>query len=188
MQRPSANKSESGNEVESPNKSDNETKTTTRISTKLTGTTATTRALRLDTQLCFALYAASLTMTKLYKPLLEPLGLTYPQYLVMLVLWEGDGITVSQLGERLALDSGTLTPLLKRLQAAALVQRLRDAADERRVLLQLTTAGQALKQRAAKVPLAVARASGCELHEIAGLVGKLQALRQQMHPSSTRAA
>jgi DNA-binding HxlR family transcriptional regulator len=77
-------------------------------------------------------------MTKLYKPLLDPLGLTYPQYLVMLVLWETDGLTVSQLGERLALDSGTLTPLLKRLQAAGLLQRLRDAADERRVLLQLT--------------------------------------------------
>src|SRR5512145_2869291 len=94
--------------------------------------------LLLDHQLCFALYSASLAMTKLYKPLLEPLGLTYPQYLVMLVLWESDGLTVSQVGERLALDSGTLTPLLKRLEAAGLVQRLRDSADERRVLLQLT--------------------------------------------------
>ena len=101
--------------------------------------------LQLDHQLCFALYAASLAMTKLYKPLLEPLGLTYPQYLVMLVLWQADGLTVSQLGERLALDSGTLTPLLKRLEAAGLVQRLRDTADERRVLLQLTPAGRALK-------------------------------------------
>ena len=77
--------------------------------------------LLLDRQLCFALYAASLAMTKLYKPLLQPLGLTYPQYLVMLVLWESDGITVSDLGERLALDSGTLTPLLKRLEAAGLL-------------------------------------------------------------------
>src|SRR5947208_16623306 len=93
--------------------------------------------LLLDNQLCFALYSASLAMTKFYKPLLDPLGLTYPQYLVMLVLWEGDGVTVSQLGERLSLDSGTLTPLLKRLQAQRLLQRLRDAADERRVLLQL---------------------------------------------------
>ena len=98
---------------------------------------ARTDWLLLDHQLCFALYSASLAMTKLYKPLLDPLGLTYPQYLVMLVLWEHDGLTVSQLGERLALDSGTLTPLLKRLEAAGLVQRLRDAADERRVLLQL---------------------------------------------------
>src|SRR5512137_2710947 len=100
--------------------------------------------LLLDHQLCFALYSASLAMTKLYKPLLDPLGLTYPQYLVMLVLWEGDGLTVSQLGERLALDSGTLTPLLKRLETARLVQRLRDSADERRVLLQLTATGRAL--------------------------------------------
>jgi DNA-binding MarR family transcriptional regulator len=106
--------------------------------------------LKLDHQLCFALYASSLAMTKLYKPLLEPLGLTYPQYLVLLVLWEQDGVTVSQVGERLALDSGTLTPLLKRIEAAGLLQRLRDSADERRVLLQLTAAGRALKSRAAK--------------------------------------
>src|SRR5439155_24290568 len=87
---------------------------------------------RLDRQLCFALYSSSLAMTKLYKPLLDPLGLTYPQYLVMLVLWEGDGIAVSELGQRLQLDSGTLTPLLKRLEASGLVQRRRDSADERR--------------------------------------------------------
>ena len=97
--------------------------------------------LALDHQLCFALYAASLAMTKAYKPLLAPLGITYPQYLVLLVLWEGDGITVSQLGDRLTLDSGTLTPLLKRLDAQGLLQRQRDAADERRVLLHLTPAG-----------------------------------------------
>jgi DNA-binding MarR family transcriptional regulator len=84
-------------------------------------------------------------MTKLYKPLLDPLGLTYPQYLVMLVLWERDGETVGQLGERLFLDSGTLTPLLKRLEAQGLLQRQRDAADERRVLLQLSPAGRALR-------------------------------------------
>ena len=97
--------------------------------------------LALDRQLCFALYSASLAMTKAYKPLLEPLGLTYPQYLAMLVLWEGDGLAVSALGERLALDSGTLTPLLKRLEALGLVQRLRDSSDERRVLLRLTAEG-----------------------------------------------
>ena len=145
-------------------------------------------ALALDGQLCFALYAASLAMTRRYKPLLEPLGLTYPQYLVMLVLWQGDGVTVSQLGDRLALDSGTLTPLLKRLESAALVQRLRDAADERRVLLQLTPAGRALKQRAARIPLAVARATGCRLDEVTSLVNRLQALRQQINDSSPRAA
>src|SRR5437763_17166451 len=89
--------------------------------------------LLLDNRLCFALYSASLAMTKLYKPLLEELGLTYPQYLAMLVLWERDGLTVSELGERLSLDSGTLTPLLKRLEAAGLVSRVRDTRDERRV-------------------------------------------------------
>jgi DNA-binding MarR family transcriptional regulator len=144
--------------------------------------------LQLDRQLCFALYSASLAMTKLYKPLLEPLGLTYPQYLVMLVLWEGDGITVSQLGERVALDSGTLTPLLKRLEASKLVQRLRDNADERRVLLQLTQAGRALKGKAAAVPEAVACASGCALDELAALTARLKALRDQINQSSARAA
>jgi DNA-binding MarR family transcriptional regulator len=144
--------------------------------------------LLLDRQLCFALYSASLAMTKLYKPLLEPLGLTYPQYLVMLVLWEGDGITVSQLGERLALDSGTLTPLLKRLEALGHLQRLRDAADERRVLLQLTTQGRVLRTQAKRVPAAVAQASGCELGEITALTSRLQALRQQLTDSTPRAA
>jgi DNA-binding MarR family transcriptional regulator len=144
--------------------------------------------LLLDRQLCFALYSASLAMTKLYKPLLDPLGLTYPQYLVMLVLWEGDGITVSQLGERVALDSGTLTPLLKRLEASHLVRRLRDAADERRVLLQLTPAGRALKTRALVVPEQVACASGCELAELAALTARLKALRDQITHSTPRAA
>ncbi len=139
--------------------------------------------LLLDQQLCFALYAASLAMTKLYKPLLDPLGLTYPQYLVMLVLWQDDGLTVSQIGERLALDSGTLTPLLKRLASAGLVQRLRDTADERRVLLQLTAAGRALKARAVRVPQTIAAASGCELNELSSLTARLQALRQQLTAS-----
>jgi MarR family transcriptional regulator, organic hydroperoxide resistance regulator len=136
--------------------------------------------LQLDRQLCFALYSSSLAMTKLYKPLLEPLGLTYPQYLVMLVLWEGDGLTVSDLGQRLQLDSGTLTPLLKRLESAGLVQRLRDSADERRVLLRLTAAGRHLKQRAAKVPPEVACAAGCPLDELAALTARLKTLRDQI--------
>jgi MarR family transcriptional regulator, organic hydroperoxide resistance regulator len=144
--------------------------------------------LLLDHQLCFALYAASLAMTKLYKPLLDPLGLTYPQYLVMLVLWQGDGLTVSMLGERLALDSGTLTPLLKRLESSGQVQRLRDSADERRVLLQLTPAGRALKARALSVPQTIAAASGCELGELASLTARLQALRRQLTPSVPRVA
>ena len=144
--------------------------------------------LALDRQLCFALYSASLAMTKAYKPLLEPLGLTYPQYLVMLVLWEGDGVTVSQLGERLTLDSGTLTPLLKRLEALGLVQRLRDAADERRVLLQLTPAGRRLKARAVAVPQGIATAVGCNLDDIGALSQRLRELRQQLSDSKPRAA
>ncbi len=136
--------------------------------------------LALDRQLCFALYSASLSMTKLYKPLLDPLGLTYPQYLVMLALWERDGETVGQLGARLYLDSGTLTPLLKRLEAQGLLQRQRDAADERRVLLSLTPAGRALRERAEAVPRSVACATACELDEIAQLTRQLQALRRRL--------
>lgn len=142
--------------------------------------TATTDWLALDHQLCFALYAASLAMTKAYKPLLAPLGLTYPQYLVMLVLWEIDGITVSQLGERLTLDSGTLTPLLKRLEVLALVQRLRDLADERRVLLRLTPAGRALRAQAVAVPQAIACATACDLQQIGALAAQLHQLRRQL--------
>ncbi len=149
--------------------------------------TPTADWLQLDRQLCFALYAASLAMTKLYKPLLGPLGLTYPQYLVMLVLWEADGLTVSQVGERLALDSGTLTPLLKRLEALGHVQRLRDTADERRVLLQLTPQGRSLRSQAQRVPATVARATGCELGEISSLTSRLQELRLQLTASTPRA-
>lgn len=136
--------------------------------------------LALDRQLCFALYSASLAMTKLYKPLLDPLGLTYPQYLVMLALWQADSVTVGQVGERLALDSGTLTPLLKRLEAAGLVQRQRDSTDERRVLLHLSSSGRALRSRAQKLPAEVAGATGCELSAISQLTTQLQALRQQL--------
>jgi DNA-binding MarR family transcriptional regulator len=136
--------------------------------------------LALDRQLCFALYATSLSMTRLYKPLLAPLGLTYSQYLVMLVLWGGDGLAVNELGERLALDSGTLTPLLKRLEQSGLLTRLRDAGDERRVRVMLTAEGRALKRRAVAVPQAVAAASGCTLDELADLTGRLQALRTRL--------
>lgn len=143
-------------------------------------THADPRWLQLDHQLCFALYSASLAMTRLYKPLLDPLGLTYPQYLVMLVLWQQDGLAVSEIGARLQLDSGTLTPLLKRLESSGLVQRLRDAEDERRVRLQLTPAGRALKARARAVPETVAGASGCRLDEMAALTARLHALRDQV--------
>jgi len=149
---------------------------------------ASSEWLKLDHQLCFALYSSSLAMTKLYKPLLDPLGLTYPQYLVMLVLWEGDHIAVSELGTRLSLDSGTLTPLLKRLEAAGLVQRQRDSADERRVLLNLTATGRALKQRAIQVPQQVVCAANCSLDELATLTARLQQLRDEINAFSTRQA
>lgn len=136
--------------------------------------------LRLDQQLCFALYSSSLAMTKLYKPLLTPLGLTYPQYLVMLVLWEQDGVSVSQVGERLQLDSGTLTPLLKRLEQAELLERRRDPTDERRVLLQLRPAGRALRLQAQSIPRQVACAAACPVDELQSLTQRLQQLRQQL--------
>ena len=142
--------------------------------------TLSEQALLLDNQLCFALYSASLAMTKLYKPLLDGLGLTYPQYLALLVLWEKDGVTVSELGERLGLDSGTLTPLLKRLETAGLVSRLRDAADERRVLIRLTADGRQLKARAARLPGCVLQAAQCNVAEAMALTRQVQALRNRL--------
>jgi DNA-binding MarR family transcriptional regulator len=103
-------------------------------------------------QLCFAIYSASHAFTRAYRMLLEPLGLTYPQYLVLLVLWERDGMRVKEIGAQLFLDSGTLTPLLKRLEGLGLVRRVRDVEDERQVTILLTSAGQALEQRAAGIP------------------------------------
>ena len=136
--------------------------------------------LQLDNQLCFALYSTSLAMTKLYKPLLAELGLTYPQYLAMLALWEQDGPMVSELGERLYLDSGTLTPLLKRLEAAGYISRLRDVQDERRVHITLSAAGRKLKARAAKIPACILSASQCALPELTALTSQLQTLRQRL--------
>lgn len=109
-------------------------------------------SLLLDEQLCFALYAASRAVTAAYRPLLESLELTYPQYLVMLALWERDGLTVRELGLRLQLDSGTLTPLLKRMQQAGLVTRERRRSDEREVEVRLTPRGRALRKQAQSVP------------------------------------
>ena len=138
------------------------------------------QALLLDNQLCFALYSTSLAMTRLYKPLLDELDLTYPQYLAMLVLWERDGLMVSELGERLYLDSGTLTPLLKRLEACGLVARIRDVQDERRVHITLTPAGRKLKARAAGIPGCILSASQCSIPELISLTQQVQALRQRL--------
>ncbi len=134
----------------------------------------------LDNQLCFALYSASLAMTKLYKPLLDALGLTYPQYLVMLVLWESDGPSVSSLGERLNLDSGTLTPLLKRMEAAGWLVRQRSSEDERRVHVWLSPTGQQLQQQAAHIPGCVAARSGVALGELVALTGQIKHMRDAL--------
>ena len=135
---------------------------------------------RLDNQLCFAVYSTSLAMTRLYKPLLEKLALTYPQYIVMLALWEQDGVMVSELGARLSLDSGTLTPLLKRLEATGYVARVRDVADERRVRLTLTATGRKLKARAATVPGCLMAATQCPVSELVTLTQQLQTLRDRI--------
>ena len=120
---------------------------------------STATVLALDDQLCFALYSASLAMNKLYRGLLADLGITYPQYLVMLVLWERDGLRISDIGERLYLDSATLTPLLKRLEKAGLLQRARAIDDERSVIVTLTSSGRALRKRASAIPPQVACAA-----------------------------
>lgn len=138
------------------------------------------QALLLDNQLCFDLYSASLAMTKIYKPLLAKLGLTYPQYVVMLVLWETDGLMVSEIGDRLFLDSGTLTPLLKRLESAGVLTRQRDAADERRVRVYLTPAGRALKTQAAEIPACVLAQTQCDLPELISLSQRIKALRTRL--------
>ena len=125
--------------------------------------------LRLDLQLCFPLYAASRAMVQAYTPLLSKLGLTYPQYLVMLVLWETDGVTVKALGEKLYLDSGTLTPLLKRLETLAFVRRERSTEDARSVRVSLTPQGRALRRKAASIPEAIACRTGLSLEELSRL-------------------
>jgi DNA-binding MarR family transcriptional regulator len=136
--------------------------------------------LRLDNQICFAIYSTAHAFNRVYKPLLDRLGLTYPQYLVMLVLWERDGVPVKDIGERLFLDSGTLTPLLKRLEAAGLIKRTRSTEDERQVLIALTSQGQALRERARTVPQAILATSACSITELSALKNELVALRDRL--------
>lgn len=136
--------------------------------------------LRLDSQLCFALYAANLAMHKVYRRRLERLGLTYPQYLAMLVLWEGDDLRVSALGERLFLDSATLTPLLKRLEAVGLVARNRDPDDERQVRITLTARGRALRTKAEAIPGEIRCAAACDADRLRALKRELDSLRTRL--------
>ncbi len=131
--------------------------------------------------LCFALYSASLAMTKLYQSRLKPLGLTYPQYLVLLALWEKDDVTVSEVGERVQLDSGTLSQLLKRLEQAGIISRRRDVGnDERRVLISLTAQGQQLKIDAAGVPGDMVSVMETPCDELSDLTQRVKELRQKL--------
>ncbi|MGV1751405.1 MarR family winged helix-turn-helix transcriptional regulator [Agrobacterium sp. CG674] len=136
--------------------------------------------LRLDMQICFALYGASHAFNRAYKPLLEPLGLTYPQYLVLMALWEKETATVKVLGEMLGLDSGTLSPLLKRLEQAGLITRKRGTVDERQVMIALTPEGMEMKTRAADVMRAIGEATGCSLDELGEIRDRLNALKDSL--------
>ena len=142
---------------------------------------AADQLLRLDNQICFAVYSAAHAFNRVYKPLLDRLGLTYPQYLVMLALWERDGVPVKDIGERLFLDSGTLTPLLKRLETAGLVKRTRSTEDERQVLIALTPQGQALKEKARNVPQSILAASDCSVAELVALKSEIVSLRDRLN-------
>jgi MarR family transcriptional regulator, organic hydroperoxide resistance regulator len=139
--------------------------------------------LQLDNQLCFALYAASRAMTAAYAPILDDLDLTYPQYLVMLVLWERDGERVSQIGERLHLDSATLTPLLKRLESRKLIERRRSREDERVVEVFLTAAGKRLERKAAEVPSCMLEKVQLSVAEVTKLRDQVQALTDRLRAS-----
>ncbi|WP_460952652.1 MarR family winged helix-turn-helix transcriptional regulator [Pseudomonas marginalis] len=137
-------------------------------------------SLMLDNQLCFALHSTSLLMTKVYKPLLQALGLTYPQYLAMMVLWEEDGLTVGEISSRLLTDPGSLTPLLKRLEAEGLLSRTRSREDERVVVVELTDAGLALQDKAMGIPQCILGASGLALEQLRKLQVDLIALRSNL--------
>lgn len=145
--------------------------------------TATTKATKgrnlqkLDEQLCFALYSTGLALNKVYRRLLTPLGLTYPQYLAMLVLWERDALSVSEIGERLYLDSATLTPLLKRMESSGLITRTRASHDERQVVIELTREGRDLKTKARSIPADLFCASECSPEDLVALKQQLESLR-----------
>ncbi|MDF3936087.1 MarR family winged helix-turn-helix transcriptional regulator [Pseudomonas citronellolis] len=145
---------------------------------------ANCEALKLDNQLCFALYSTSLQMTKVYKPLLQALGLTYPQYIAMLVLWEQDGITVGEISSRMLTDPGSLTPLLKRLEGEGLITRTRSASDERVVELRLTDKGRDLRQQAESIPACILTASGLDLEQLGELKKELVGLRGSLQGSN----
>ena len=146
--------------------------------------------LALDRQLCFALYAASRSVMQTYGPLLAELGLTYPQYVTLLVLWEepDQPMTVGAVGRRLRLDTGTLTPLLKRLEAIGYIRRVRDTADERRVLVELTDVGRSSRDRASSIPRRLLRQTGLSASEVADLRSRLVELVEQLDEAARQSA
>jgi MarR family transcriptional regulator, organic hydroperoxide resistance regulator len=137
--------------------------------------------LLLGNQICFAVYSTAHAFNRVYKPLLDRLGLTYPQYLVMLVLWERDDVPLKDIGEKLFLDSGTLTPLLKRLEAQGLIKRTRSTEDERQVLIALTPKGRELREDARAVPQAILSNSACTVGELVAMKNELVALRDRLN-------
>ena len=141
----------------------------------------------LDQALCFAVYSAGLAFNRVYKPILEPLGLTYPQYLVMIALWEAEGQTVSELGQHLFLESNTLTPLLKRLEAAGYISRTRDKADERQVRVSLTERGVELLKQASCVPEQVLAATGLSIDQLTTLRASIAGLRDNLRAATETA-
>jgi DNA-binding MarR family transcriptional regulator len=140
----------------------------------------------LDDQLCFALYSTAHAVTRAYKPMLDEYGLTYPQYLVLLVLWEQDGLSVKEIGERLFLDSGTLTPLLKRMEAAGFLRRARDPKDERQLRVNLTAKAQELRSKARDIAYKLFCDFGRPLPQLAALKDELNDLRDQLHKSQNK--
>ncbi|WP_272197530.1 MarR family winged helix-turn-helix transcriptional regulator [Acinetobacter baumannii] len=133
--------------------------------------------LKLENQLCFLIYSTNLALNQLYRKLLTPLGITYPQYLVMLVLWEKDEITVSEIGSKLFLESSTLTPILKKLEALQLLNRTRSKEDERLVIITLSEKGKKLKEQAVNIPTHILEASSCDTATLLGLKDQLTQLR-----------
>lgn len=150
--------------------------------TKRTGTLA------LGNQLCFAFYSVSHAFSRAYRQFLDPLGLTYPQYVVLLVLWEQDDLTVKEIGDRLFLDSGTLTPLLKRLESAGHIRRTRDKKDERQVRISLTETGHFLRNRAEEIPKKVGCVLGLSFDEVRALAEQVAKLRSRLHDSASLSA
>ncbi|WP_459177374.1 MarR family winged helix-turn-helix transcriptional regulator [Ewingella americana] len=154
------------------------------MNSKTEPATSANALLHLDQQMCFALYSANLALHKVYRKLLGQLDLTYPQYLVMLVLWQRDDVTVSDIGEKLFLDSATLTPLLKRLEVAGRLMRQRAKADERQVIITLTDAGKALREKAQSIPEAILCATECDISAVVTLKQQLESLRENLKDKS----